>query len=296
MTATSIASPRALTAGKRRDLASLTFAGLLWLSLAASCVFLFVVLGVIASKGISRFDENLFSKPMSTIFPETAGVQSALFGTLWVIGLTALIALPLGIAAAIHLEEYADPSRWYNRLIELNIQNLAGIPSIVYGILGLGIIARGFGLGFGIRTGALTLSLLVLPVVIIASREAIRSVPSTIRDGSLALGATQLQTIWRQVLPASVPGIATGAILALSRAIGEAAPLLMLGAFTQVLFTPSGWTDSYTVLPIQIYNWVTQSRTEFHDLAAAAIIILLLLLILMNSVAVWLRNRYQKRW
>lgn len=287
---------RAQLRGRGRPFREILFGIAIRATLFISIGFLIMLLVYMVVNGWSRLDSRLWTEFPSKRLPEISGAKSAIYGTVWMMALTALFTIPVGVAAAVYLEEYADNERWYNRLIELNIQNLAGIPSIVYGILGLGIIARGFGLGFGIRTGALTLSLLVLPVVIIASREAIRSVPSTIRDGSLALGATQLQTIWRQVLPASVPGIATGAILALSRAIGEAAPLLMLGAFTQVLFTPSGWTDSYTVLPIQIYNWVTQSRTEFHDLAAAAIIILLLLLILMNSVAVWLRNRYQKRW
>src|SRR5690606_29243160 len=170
------------------------------------------------------------------------------------------------------------------------------VPSIVYGILGLGIIARSFGLGFSVITAAITLGLLVLPVVIIASREAIRAVPPSIREGSLALGATQWQTISRQVLPAAIPGIATGSILALSRAIGEAAPLLMLGAVSFIRFNPDGIMASYTVLPIQIFNWISQSREGFHYLAAAAIVVLLAILLLMNSAAIWLRNRYQKRW
>jgi phosphate transport system permease protein len=170
------------------------------------------------------------------------------------------------------------------------------VPSIVYGILGLGIVARQFGLGSTVITAAITLALLVLPVVIISSREAIRAVPSSIRDGSMALGATKWQTIWKQVLPGAIPGIATGSILALSRAIGEAAPLLLLGAVTFVAFNPDSLTSAYTVLPIQIYDWIRQSRAEFQVLAAAAIVVLLAILLLMNSVAIYIRNRYQKRW
>jgi phosphate transport system permease protein len=198
--------------------------------------------------------------------------------------------------AAIYLEEYADPTKRFNKLIEINIQNLAAVPSIVYGILGLGVIARALALGQTVITAALTLSLLVLPVVIISSREAIRAVPQSIRAGSLALGATQWQTISRQVMPAAVPGIATGAILALSRAIGEAAPLLLLGAVTFITFNPDGLMSSYTVMPIQIYNWISQSREEFQVLAAALCIILLGILLVMNAFAIYLRNRFQRRW
>ncbi|MFG1941308.1 phosphate ABC transporter permease PstA [Nonomuraea sp. NPDC048826] len=265
-------------------------------SLAIAFVFLAALLTYVLVEGWPRLDSRLWENMPSIRDPEIAGAQSAITGTLWVISLTAVLTLPTGIAAAIYLEEYADKTRWWNRIIELNIQNLASVPSIVYGILGLGIIARSFGLGFSVITAAITLGLLVLPVVIIASREAIRAVPPSIREGSLALGATQWQTISRQVLPAAVPGIATGSILALSRAIGEAAPLLMLGAVSFIRFNPDGILASYTVLPIQIFNWISQSREGFHFLAAAAIVVLLAILLLMNSAAIWLRNRYQKRW
>lgn len=268
----------------------------LLVSLAVAIVFLGVLLTYLLVKGWPRLDSRLWENFPSIRRPTAAGARSAIFGTIWVITLTALLCLPVGIAAAIYLEEYADPNRWYNRLIELNIQNLAAVPSIVYGILGLGIIARGIGLGPTVITAALTLSLLVLPVVIIASREAIRAVPNSIREGSLALGATGWQTISRQVLPAAVPGMATGTILALSRAAGEAAPLLLLGGLTFVSFTPDGLTSPYTVLPIQIYGWISQSRAEFQVLAAAAIVILLAILLAMNSLAIYIRNRYQKRW
>jgi phosphate transport system permease protein len=206
------------------------------------------------------------------------------------------------VAAAVYLEEYADPRRWYNRLVEVNIQNLASVPSVVYGILGLAFIVRGpidiWGLGKGQPTllaGALTLGLLVLPVVIIVSREAIRAVPPSIREGSLALGATKWQTIWKQVLPGSIAGIATGVILALSRAIGETAPLILVGAGAFQLFDPKV-DGPFSALPIQIFNNVTEPKPIFRDLAAAAILVLLMLLLLMNSVAIYLRNRYETKW
>jgi phosphate transport system permease protein len=248
-------------------------------------------------KGWSRLDSRLWTEmPTSRISRvDTSGVQSAIYGTIWVIGTTAGICLPIGIAAAIYLEEYADNTKWYNRLLELNIQNLAGVPSIVYGILGLGVIARGIGFGFTVLTAAITLALLVLPVVIIATREAIRAVPNSIRQGSYALGATKWQTTWRQVLPAAIPGMATGSILALSRAIGEAAPLLLLGASTAILFNPDGLDSSYTTLPIQIFNLIKQAQSEFHELAWAAIVLLLGIVLVMNSAAIFIRNKFQKR-
>ena len=281
---------------QRRRPVELLFHGLLLGSLVVSVVFLVVLLVYVVQKGWSRLDSRLWENFNSIRRPERAGAQAAIVGTLWVMALTALIAMPTGILAAIYMEEYADNSRWWNRLIELNLQNLAAVPSIVYGILGLGIIARQFGLGSSVITAAITLALLVLPVVIIASREAIRAVPSSIRDASMALGATKWQTIWKQVLPSAVPGIATGSILALSRAIGEAAPLLLLGAVTFVAFNPDGLTSAYTVLPIQIYDWIRQSREEFAVLASAGIVVLLVILLLMNSIAIYIRNRYQKRW
>ncbi|GIH29754.1 phosphate transport system permease protein PstA [Acrocarpospora phusangensis] len=283
-------------ASKGRPLKEHLFRVALLSSLAIALIFLGMLLIYVLEEGWPRLSPTLWENMPSIRRPETAGIQSGIFGTLWIIGLTALMALPTGILAAVYLEEYADRTRWYNKVIELNISNLAAVPSIVYGILGLGIIARWLQFGFTVMTGAITVSLLVLPIVIISAREAIRAVPPSIREGSLALGATQWQTIWRQVLPASIPGIATGSILALSRAIGEAAPFLMLGAATLVRFNPEGVWSSFTVLPLQIYNFISQSREEFHVLAAAAIVILLAILLLMNSVAIWLRNRYQKRW
>ena len=280
---------------RRRPLEML-FHGVLLASLVIGVVFLATLLIYVIARGWPRLDPRLWENFNSIRRPERAGAQAAIFGTIWVMVLTALICLPVGILAAIHMEEYADGTKWWNRVIELNLQNLAAVPSIVYGILGLGVIARQFALGTSIITAAITLSLLVLPVVVVASREAIRAVPSTIRDGSLALGATKWQTIRKQILPAAVPGIATGSILALSRAIGEAAPLLLLGAVTFVAFNPDSLTSAYTVLPIQIYDWIRQSREEFQVLAAAAIAVLLVILLLMNSLAIYIRNRYQKRW
>ena len=268
----------------------------MFFSLAVGIVSLITLLVQVFVEGSSRLNLDLVQNFPSSL-PDQAGVQSALFGTLWVMGVVAVTCIPIGIGAAVYLEEYANKERWYNRMIELNIQNLAAVPSIVYGILGLAFLVRGFAdLGFTVLAGGLTLSLLVLPIVIISAREAIRAVPDSIRQGSLALGATQWQTIRRQVLPAAIPGIATGTILALSRAIGEAAPLVLLGALTFITFNPEGLDSSFTVLPIQIFNWISRPQEEFKVLAAAAIMILLLILLAMNAFAIYLRNRYQRKW
>jgi phosphate transport system permease protein len=286
-----VARPRPLP----QRIAENLFRGLLVGSiLVALGVLVFLLIDVFRD-GAPRLDSRLWTE-----FPsrraEQAGAQSAIFGTLWVMGIVAVTCLPIGIGAAIYLEEYADQNHWYNRLIALNIQNLAAVPSIVYGILGLAFFARGwFTLGRTVLTAALTLSLLVLPVVIITAREAIRAVPREVRDGALALGATQWQTTSRQVLPAAIPGIATGTILALSRAIGEAAPLLLLGALTFITFNPDGLDSQFTVLPIQIYGWISEAQEEYRVLAAALIVVLLVILLLMNSVAIYLRNRYSRQ-
>jgi phosphate transport system permease protein len=241
-----------------------------------------------------------FINNFTSISADKAGIQAALWGTIWLMGVCAFFIVPVGVATAIYLEEYADANRWWNKLIELNIQNLAAVPSIVYGILGLAFLVRGpIGMGNVVLAGGLTLGLLVLPMVIIAGREALRAVPSSIREGSLALGATQWQTIWRQVLPAAVPGIATGVILALSRAIGETAPLIVVGAATVIAFNPSGLDSAFTAMPIQIYDWISKASNDVNDyrpLAAAAILILIALLLAMNGVAIWLRNRYAQKW
>jgi phosphate transport system permease protein len=250
-----------------------------------------------AAKGSPAFSMDLFTEGPSRVNPESAGFRPAIIGSLYLILGVILLIVPLGVGAAIYLEEYADGTRWWNRLIELNIQNLAAVPSIIYGILGLAFFVRGpFDLGFVVAAGSLTLALLVLPTVILAAREAIRAVPPSIREGSLALGATQWQTIWKQVLPAAVPGIATGVILALSRAIGETAPLIVIGVASFVAFNPSGPGDFFTALPMQIFDWISRPQPEFQQLAAAGILVLMVVLIAMNSVAIWLRNKYESKW
>ena len=274
------------------------------------CVGLSILLlGVLLVDIVADGRESLswdFITSFTSIDAEKAGIQAALWGTIWLMGVCAVFIVPVGVATAVYLEEYADNTRWYNRFIEVNIQNLAAVPSIVYGILGLAFLVRGpvdLGpIGTGqptVMAGGLTLGLLVLPVVIIAGREAIRAVPPSIREGSMALGATQWQTIWRQVLPAAIPGIATGVILALSRAIGETAPLIVVGAATVIAFNPDGLDSAFTALPIQIFDWISRASNDVNNyvpLAAAAILLLMILLLLMNSVAIWLRNRYEQKW
>lgn len=283
-------------AGRGTLLRDRIFMWLLFLSLAIGVLTLAILLIYVTVKGWPRLDIRLFTNMPSVRDAENAGAQSAITGTIWVISFTALIALPTGVLAALHLEEFARPDSRFQRFIEINIQNLAAVPSIVYGILGLAVFARALALGQSVITASLTLALLVLPVIIISTREALRAVPRNIRDGSLALGATEWQTAYRQTLPAAIPGIATGTILALSRAIGEAAPLLLLGAVSFITFNPDGVLSGYTTLPIQIFNWTKESREEFQVLAAATIVVLLLLLLAMNFVAIWIRNRTQKRW
>jgi len=222
-------------------------------------------------------------------FPARAGIKSALWGTVWLGGLTALVSVPVGVAAAVYLEEYPRQSL-LGSLIEINIANLAAVPSIVYGTLGLAIFVRFLGLGRSLLAGSLTLSLLILPVIIVASREAIRGVPRSFREAAYAVGATRWQVVRDHVLPAALPGILTGVILAMSRALGETAPLIMIGALTFVAFTPEGPLDEFTALPIQIFNWASRPQSDFHDLAAAGIVVLLALILAMNSVAVLLRN------
>jgi phosphate transport system permease protein len=226
--------------------------------------------------------------------PEKAGIKSAIAGTVWLTGITALVAVPVGVGAAVYLEEYARRNR-FTRFIQLNIANLAGVPSIVYGILGLAIFIRWCHLGRSVLAGALTMSLLILPVIVIASREALAAVPNSLRQAAFALGATRWQVIWHHVLPAALPGICTGIILALSRAVGEAAPLLIIGALTYVAFVPRGPLDEFTALPIQIYDWAGRPQQEFHGLAAAGIIVLLAVLLSMNALAVGIRIYHQRR-
>ena len=227
-------------------------------------------------------------------FPKKAGINSALFGTLWLIGFTALFSVPIGIGAGIYLEEFGNKN-YFSRFVDLNISNLAGVPSIVYGMLGMVIFVRWFGLGESVLAGALTMSLLILPIIIIATREALRAVSGTIRQAAFALGATRWQTVYAHVLPQAFPGILTGIILALSRAIGETAPLIMIGALTYVAFVPEGPMDEFTALPIQIFNWASRPQKEFHELAAAGILVLLFVLLLINSIAVIIRHRLENK-
>ncbi len=278
------------------NLKSLLFLGLLWFSLFVAFLFLIVLLVTTFLNGMGRYDLRLFTEYNNTV-PQEAGARAAILGSLFVVTLTALMAIPIGIASAIYLEEFADKTKWYNRMIELNIQNLAAVPAILYGMLTLGILTL---LGFKNKNivfgGSLALALLILPVIILTTREALRAVPQEIRDGSLALGATQLQTAGRQTLPAAVPGIATGTILAVSRAMGEAAPLLLLGALVFITYDPNGLTAGFTTLPIQIFGWTSAPQADFKTVAAAAIILLLSILLSLNAVAIFIRNKFAKRW
>ena len=271
-----------------------------YLCLAATLVgvvTLVVLLADVLIDGAGWLTPTFFTEFPSRI-PARAGIKSALYGTIWLMGLCALISFPLGVAAAIWLEEYARKG-WLQTVIQTNIANLAGVPSIVYGILGLAVFVRwmvAFTGGRSVISGALTLALLILPILIIASQEAIRAVPGSIREASYGLGATKWQTVRHHVLPNAMPGILTGTILALSRAIGETAPLIMIGALTFIAFVPDGPRDQFTVLSIQIYNWASRPQADFQHLAAAAIIVLLILLLSMNALAIWLRNRYRREW
>ena len=270
------------------------FHALLLVSVTVGFILLGTLLVDVFRKGLPFLDAVLlFDEPSSN--PDRAGARPAILGTIYMMGLLLLMAVPLGVGTAIYLEEYANREHWYNRLLEINIQNLAAVPSIVYGILGLAFLVRGLGLGRVLLAGAMILTLLVLPILIVASREAIRAVPDSIRQGGFALGATQWQVVSRQVLPAAIPGIATGSILALSRAIGETAPLLLVGALQYVAFNPTLLGD-FTALPIQIFQWIARPQEDFRLLAAAGIIVLLAILLTMNAVAIWLRNRYEKKW
>jgi phosphate transport system permease protein len=275
---------------------ALAFMFVLWLSLAIAVIFLVTLIVVTLIEGWDRLDSRLWTEYPSSR-PQEAGARPAILGSLWVVGVTAVMAIPLGVAAAVHLEEMSDRNNWFNRMVELNVQNLAAVPAIIYGLLTLGILSA-----IGLQTknivigGAVALSLLILPVILISTREAIRAVPREIRDGSLALGATKWQTTWKQVLPSAVPGIATGTIIGLSRAIGEAAPLLVLGGLVFLSFDPDGLTSQFTTMPIQIFNWASRPQSEFHELAAATSILLLGLLLAMNGIAIYIRNHYQKKW
>jgi phosphate transport system permease protein len=276
----------------RRHRKGKAFAAVAFLATLFGVIMLVVLLFDLVRDGLGTL-----SWTFVTSFPSRlafrAGVWPAVVGSVWILLLTAGISFPLGVGTAIWLEEYA-PNNRLRRLIQLNISNLAAVPSIVYGILGLAVFVRAFAFGRSLLAGAATLALLILPVIIIAAQEAIRAVPPSIRFGAYALGATRWQVVARQVLPQAFPGIMTGTILALSRAIGETAPLIVIGAVGYVAFLPEGPLDQFTVLPIQIYDWIGRPQTEFHELAAGAIVVLLIVLLTMNAVAILLRNKFQK--
>ena len=276
---------------RRRRWYGAAFAFLCGAATMVGVVTLAVLLTDVVLDGAPRLSVDFLSS-FASRFPERAGIKAALAGSVWILGLTALIAFPVSVAAAIYLEEYAPDNRW-TRLIQLNVANLAGVPSIVYGMLGLALFVRALGLDRSIISGAMTLSILILPVIIIASREAIRAVPDSIRQAAYGLGATRWQVVRTQVLPMAMPGILTGTILALSRAVGETAPLIMVGAVGFIAFTPTSLSDPFTVLPLQIYNWISRPQAEFREIAAAGILVLLMLLMTMNAAAIFLRNRFQ---
>lgn len=280
----------------RRHALDRIFTVLVFVAATVGLVVLAVLLVDIARDGLPRLSWA-FLASFPSVSPQNSGIYPALLGSLWLLGLTALISVPLGVGAATYLEEYA-PDNWLTRLIEVNISNLAGVPSIIYGLLGLGIFVNLLGAitgGQSIVSGALTLSLLILPVIIIATREALRTIPGAVREGGYALGATRWEVIRSHLLPMALPGALTGTILALSRAIGETAPLIVVGAATYITFAPDGPLSAYTALPIQIYSWVSQPQPAFQVAAAAGIVVLMVVLLLSNSVAIWLRNKYQRR-
>lgn len=267
------------------------YVGITFMSIAL--IILAVFLFNIISEGITRIDWD-FITSLPSRKAERAGILTAWTGTAWILGLTAIIAIPMGISAGIYLEEYGKKNRIAS-IVEVNIANLAGVPSIIYGLLGLEIFVRMLNMGSSVLAGSFTLALLILPVIIVATREALKAVPKTLREASYGLGASKWQTIWYQVLPASAGGILTGIILALSRAIGETAPLIVIGALAYVPFVPQSPMDEFTVLPMQIFNWISRPQHEFQVNGAAAIIILLIITFVMNGIAVYLRNKWQSR-
>ncbi len=279
---------------RRRKLANGVFHAILIGAASFAIIMLVLLLAKVLRDAIGWLDWQ-FLTSLPSRFAEKAGIRSAFAGSLWTIGLTAAISLPIGVATALYLEEYAVPDSRISRVIELNISNLAGVPSIVYGMLGLTVFVRVLGFGRSVLSGALTLSLLVLPVIIVTTQEALRGVPKSLKEASFALGVSKWKTITGVVLPYAMPGILTGAILAVSRAMGEAAPLIIVGAAGYVAFLPKSPMDAYTVLPIQIFNWTSRPQAEFQHVAAAGIIVLIVLLLSANTIAILLRNKYQQR-
>jgi len=261
---------------------------------AIGLVLLSVFIGDILIDGLRRIDWD-FITSLPSRKPEKSGIYTALMGSIWILLLTTIIAFPIGVAAGIYLEEYGKKNK-FSGILEINISNLAGVPSIIYGLLGLEVFVRIMNLGASVLAGSLTLSLLILPIVIVATREAIKAVPTSVIDASYALGASKWQTIWHQILPASSGGILTGVILALSRAVGETAPLIVVGALAYVPFAPESPMDEFSVLPIQIFNWISRPQHGFIENAAAAIIILLCITFIMNGIAVYFRNKWQQKW
>jgi phosphate transport system permease protein len=260
-------------------------------------IVLVVLLVDVTRDGSSMLSLNFLASFPSQIFPENGGIYPALIGSLWLLGLTTLISVPLGLGAAVYLEEYAQDTH-INRIVEVNISNLAGVPSVIYGLLGLGIFVQVLAPvtgGTSVLTGALTLSLLILPVIIVATREALRAIPASIREGGYALGATKWEVIRSHLLPMALPGALTGIILALSRAIGEAAPILVVGVSLYQTYVTTGPFDGYMALPTQIYDWISRPQQVFQDSAAAGIVVIMVVLLLANSIAIVVRNRYQKR-
>jgi phosphate transport system permease protein len=292
--ATTLAASPSNLAGRKTKAAIVQ--GVFFLATAFAVLVLALLLWDIVTSGARSLSWGLLTNKASSR-AEKAGLGPALLGTLWVIGLTGLIAFPVGIGAAVYLEEYAPNNRW-THLLKTNIANLAGVPSVVYGLLGLGVFVSVFGLGRSVISGALTMALVILPVIIISSQEAIRAVPPSLRQAAFALGATRWQVARDHVIPAAMPGILTGIILSMSRAIGETAPLLVVGASAYVTFNPSGLSSLYTVIPVQIYEWARRPQPEFKDLAAAAIIVLMVLLLILNAVAIFMRQHFAKkmRW
>jgi phosphate transport system permease protein len=277
-----------------RSARALVFQAVLVVCLLVGLVTLVTLLVDIFRDGLPRLSGEFVSN-LDSRLPSRAGIKPALVGTVWLMGLVAVISFPVGIGAAVYLEEFAPRNR-FTTFIEVNVANLAGVPSIVYGLLGLAVFVRFIHLGRSVMAGALTLVLLILPVIIVSAREALRAVPDSIRQGSLAVGATKWQTVWGQILPAAIPGIMTGMILGWSRAIGETAPLITLGALTYVNFVPTHPLDRFTAIPIQAYNWVSRPQADFQLNAAAAMVLLLTVLLAMNAVAIYLRNRYERKW
>lgn len=270
-----------------------TFLAVGILSTLIGLILLAIFIGDILIEGLPRIGWKFITSLPSRV-PEKAGIYTAMMGSVWILLLTTMIAFPIGVGAGIYLEEYGKKSR-LAKLLEINISNLAGVPSIIYGLLGLEIFARIMNLGSSILAGSMTLALLILPIIIVATRESIKAVPQSLRDASYAMGASKWQTIFHQVLPASFGGILTGIILALSRAVGEAAPLIVVGALAYVPFAPKSPMDEFSILPIQIFNWISRPQHGFIVNAAAAIIILLIITFAMNGIAIYLRNRWQKR-